>query len=169
MNNYAKNGIRFVLLLLLQVFIVNNLRIGSYINPYVYVVFVLLLPFSIPGWLLLILGFGMGLAVDWFMATPGLHAGATLFMAFLRPAIIRLVSGAQTPDADESPGISDKGKRWFITYSFTLVLLHHTVLFFLEAFSFYQLKDTIFRIGLSSLFTELLILLIVFFISKPHK
>lgn len=169
MNSYAKNAIRFVLLLLLQVFIVNNIRIGGFINPYVYILFVLLLPFSVPGWLLLVLGFVMGLAVDWFMATPGLHAGATLFMAFLRPAIIRLVSGAQAPDADESPGISDKGKRWFITYSFTLVLLHHTVLFFMEAFTFAQLTDTIFRIGLSSLFTEFLILLIVFLITKPHK
>jgi hypothetical protein len=169
MNSYAKYAIRFALLLLLQVLLVNNLRIGGYINPYVYVLFVLLLPYSIPGWLLLICGFGIGLAVDWFMATPGLHAGATLFMAFLRPAIIRLVSGAQAPDADGSPGISDKGKRWFFTYSFTLVLLHHSALFFLEAFSFAQFTDTIFRIGLSSLFTEILILLLVFFVTKPYK
>jgi len=155
MNSYAKYAIRFALLLLLQVLLVNNLRIGGYINPYVYVLFVLLLPYSIPGWLLLICGFGIGLA--------------TLFMAFLRPAIIRLVSGAQAPDADGSPGISDKGKRWFFTYSFTLVLLHHSALFFLEAFSFAQFTDTIFRIGLSSLFTEILILLLVFFVTKPYK
>lgn len=169
MNSYAKNAIRFVLLLLLQVFIVNNIRIGAYINPYVYVLFVLLLPFSVPGWLLLILGFSMGLAVDWFMATPGLHAGATLFLAFMRPAVIRLVSGAQSPDTDESPGMYDKGKRWFLTYSFTLILLHHTVLFFLEAFSFARFTDTILRISLSTFFTELIILLIVFFITKPKK
>lgn len=169
MNNYGKLIIQFLALILLQVLILNHIRVGLYINPYVYILFVLLLPFSTPRWLLLVLGFVTGLTVDWFTATPGLHAGATVFMAFMRPSIIKLVSGNREIDPDESPGIHATGKRWFFAYSFLLVMLHHATLFFLEVFSFAQAKDTLLRVLSSTFFSELIILLLLFFFSKTKK
>ena len=169
MNSYILNGLRFVLLLLLQVLIVNNIRLGLYINPYVYVLFTLLLPFSTPRWVLLFTAFAMGISVDWFMATPGLHSGANVLMAFLRPWVIRLVSGTQVQDFDESNNILSKDKTWFFTYSTMLVMIHHTALFFLEAFSFQQFGHTLLRILLSVIVTEALLLLMVYFFTVKRK
>jgi hypothetical protein len=169
MNSYIINGLRFVLLLLLQVLIVNNIRIGLYINPYVYILFILLLPFSTPRWVLLVLAFALGLSVDWFMSTTGLHASATVLMAFLRPWVIRLVSGTQVQDFDESNNILSKDKTWFFTYSVMLVIFHQTALYFLEAFSFHQFGHTLLRIFLSVVVTEALILMMVYFFTVNRK
>lgn len=169
MNNYGKHILQFFALLLFQVLILNHIRIGLYINPYVYVLFILLLPFSTPRWFLLVAAFLTGLAIDWFAATPGLHAGATVFMAFMRPFIIKAVSGNRELDPDAGPGLRSTGKRWFVVYSFLLVLLHHAALVFLEVFSFAQLKDTLLRLFSSALFSELIILLLLFFFSKTKK
>ncbi len=169
MNNYLINVLRFVLLLFLQVLILNNIRVGFFINPFVYILFVLLLPFSTPKWLLLISAFAMGLSVDWFMTTPGLHTSATVFMAFLRPTVIRIVSGPKMMVEDENNSILQKDKNWFFIYSTLLVLVHHISLFFLEAFSFNQLGHTFLRILLSVIFTEIIILLLVYFFAVGKK
>lgn len=169
MNNYLINVLRFVLLLFLQVLILNNIRVGFFINPFIYILFVLLLPFSTPKWLLLISAFAMGLSIDWFMATPGLHTSATVFMAFLRPTVIRIVSGPKMMVEDENNSILQKDKNWFFIYSTLLVLVHHISLFFLEAFSFNQLGHTFLRILLSVIFSEIIILLLVYFFAVGKK
>ena len=96
MNKTALQIIRFVVLVLFQVLVVNHIRLGGYVHPYIYMIFILLLPINIQNWQLLLLGFGLGLAVDLFTGTPGLHAGATTLMAFCRPRIIKLISGNES-------------------------------------------------------------------------
>jgi rod shape-determining protein MreD len=169
MNKGIQGALRLIGLVLLQVLILNHIRIGGYINPYVYPLFVLLLPFSTPGWLLLLAGFTTGLLVDFFMATPGLHAGATLFLAFMRPSVVRLVTGTKEPENANIPNLSSMGGRWFFAYSITLISLHHLFLFVLESFSFIQLGSTILRVLLSIPVTEILILLLVYFFKPSRK
>ena len=91
-NTLIRNILRFVILLIVQVMVFDNLRLGSYIHPCVYVLFVLLLPFDTPKWRLLIDAFLIGIAVDIFNGTPGLNAAATVLMAFVRPFIIGITS-----------------------------------------------------------------------------
>lgn len=95
MNKSVQQIIRFVVLVLFQVLVVNHIRLGGYVHPYIYLIFVMLLPFNTPKWQILVLGFTLGLTIDLFTGTPGLHAGATTLMAFCRPSIIRLISGNQ--------------------------------------------------------------------------
>ena len=66
MNQILKNTLRFVILVFIQVAILNNIQISGFINPYVYVLFILLLPFETPNWVLLVLSFFLGLSVDIF-------------------------------------------------------------------------------------------------------
>ena len=87
-----RNLLRFAVLVLVQVLILNNIQISGYLNPYVYVLFVLLLPFETPNWLLLVVAFLLGLSIDLFSQTPGIHAFATVFMAFFRPFILNVLS-----------------------------------------------------------------------------
>ena len=80
---FGRNIIRFVILVLLQVLVLDNIQISGHIVPHFYVLFILLMPFETPNWLLLLTAFALGLSVDMFNHTLGMHAAATVFMASL--------------------------------------------------------------------------------------
>ncbi len=149
----------FVVLIALQVLVFGNINLSGYINPYVYILFILLLPFSIPNWVLLFIGFITGFMVDYFMNTLGLHTSATLILAFARPTILSWMSYRDDLDRFDSPGIGSSGLEWFIRYAVIAVIVHHTALFMLETFSFYHFHITLLRILLSSLFTTFFIVI----------
>jgi rod shape-determining protein MreD len=155
-----KNIIRFIFLALLQVLILDNIRFSGYINPYLYVLFILLLPFYLPDWLLIILAFLLGFTIDMFTNTAGLHSAATVMLAFLRPFIIRKSYKKQEYDAPVSrPSIQLLGFRWFTIYSLILITIHHIVLFYLEAFNLSDFFPTLFRAGISVIATMILVIL----------
>src|ERR1043165_118923 len=86
------NLFRLLLLLLAQLFIFNNINFSSFINPYVFPLFILLLPFEMPRWLLMLAGFSAGLLLDVCMTTTGMHAAAGLLIAYLRPFLINIIT-----------------------------------------------------------------------------
>lgn len=171
MNNVVvKNIIRFIILVLIQVFVLNNIRINGYINPYLYILFILLLPFETPGWLLLISSFLLGFSIDIFVHTPGLHTAASVFIAFSRPGVIRLISGNKAIEQGMAPGVRDMGFSWFFVYSLILIFLHHLLLFYLEIFRFNEFFETLYRLGLSTLSTLILVFVVEYlFINKKDK
>lgn len=133
MNNVVvKNIVRFLLVVLLQVFILNKMNLFGYLNPFVYVLFIILLPFQTNKMLLLLLAFGTGLTIDIFGDTPGLHTAATVFMAFLRPSLISGFFGRLEFTQNEEPGINKLGFGGFSRYMIVLVVIHHFILFFLK-------------------------------------
>ena len=154
-----KNITRFIFLILFQVWILNNVRLGGYINPYFYVYFVLLLPFSTPRWLLLVSSFMLGFIMDLLMNTPGVNAFATTLMAFARPFVISLISTGTEYEIGERPSIKNQDMTWFVYYCVILILIHHTALFFIEVFRVGEFFATFFRVILSSAFTFLLVMI----------
>ncbi|MFZ4401744.1 MAG: rod shape-determining protein MreD [Bacteroidales bacterium] len=169
MNNlYFRNILRFLLLILLQVLVFDNMEIRGYINPYIYVLFILLIPFETPPWLLLISAFLLGFGVDLFSDTMGMHTAASVFMAFCRPGILRFVFSSKDYEIGITPGISDLGIEWFLKYSLILVFLHHLVFFYLEVFTFHEFFYTFARVILSTLTTVLFIVIgqYLFYIKK---
>lgn len=170
MNNiYIQNIIRFIALVLVQIIVLDNINFNGYVNPYLYVYFILLLPIEISGWLLLISSFILGSVIDMFAHTPGMHASASVMMAFSRPFLIKSLSARGDYDAGTKPGIADLGFRWFFVYSLVLVLIHHIVLFFLEVFRFSNFFDTLLRSLYSVAFTIVLIILTQFLFYKSRK
>ena len=161
--------IRYFIIVVIQVFVLNKIQIGGYINPFFYVFFILILPFDIPKYLLLILAFILGLTVDMFSDTAGLHTSAAVFMAFLRPAIIRATSVKKEFDPNSYPGLHNMDFSWIVTYSIILILAHHAFLFFLEVFSFSDFFSTLWRSIVSTFFTFLLVLIGFFIESKPKR
>lgn len=153
------NFIRFVFLILFQVLILNNINLGGYVNPFFYVYFILLLPFSTPRWALLGLAFLLGMGIDIFTNTPGLNATACVAMAFARPFIINIISTSTESLIGVNPKIRNQGIKWFFYYALILILIHHTVLFYLEVFRFEEFFQTLFRILVSSALTLLFVLL----------
>ncbi|MBU2651172.1 MAG: rod shape-determining protein MreD [Bacteroidetes bacterium] len=149
----------FILLILFQVLILNNIRLNGYINPYFYVLFIIILPFQTPKWLFLISGFILGLIIDIFMHSVGIHTAATTFMAFLRPGVIRFLTGNREIEPEMKPCIRDMGFSWFFMYSLILVFFHHLVLFYLEVFRMDEFFKTLGMVVFSTILTLIMIIL----------
>ena len=151
--------LRFIILVLIQVLIFNNIELSGYINPYIYILFILLLPFDTPGWLLLLLGFLLGISIDIFSDTPGMHTIATTLTAFLRPFVLDIIAPRDGYETGANPRISNYGLTWFLRYAGILTVIHHFVLFYIEIFHFGGFFPTLFRVILSSAVTLLIIVL----------
>ena len=162
-NSILRFGLIFILLILLQVLLLNNIQFSGYINPYVYVMFILLLPIEIPSWLLLLLSFATGLIIDFFSGSPGMHTSATVLAGFIRPYILRIVSPKDGYESGSDPSMMIYGFRWFFLYTLLMVLVHHTTLFYLEIFRFADFFRTMLRVILSTMFSMTFILLIEFY------
>jgi len=154
-----RNILRFVFLVLLQVLILNNIQLSGFINPYLYVLFILLLPFETPKWALLVIAFLLGLSIDAFTDTLGMHASATVLMAFFRPYVLNIISPRDGYDAGTFPRLYYFGFTWFLKYSVILILIHHFCLFYLEVFRLSDFFFTLWKIILSSFFSLILIII----------
>ena len=163
------NIARFFLLLILQVLVLNKISFYGFLNPYVYILFILLLPFETPGWLLLLLSFIAGLSVDFFIGTMGLHAAAAVFTGFVKPGVVKLVGEKPDYDITTQPTLKEMGFKWFLAYAATMTFLHHIVLNFIDVFSFREFWQTFLRIIISSVFTLLFILLIEYIFTSRRE
>lgn len=162
----ARNIIRFLVVILIQALILNNIMLHGYLNPYFYIIFILLLPFETPRWLLLVSGFALGISVDLFANTLGMHTAATVFIAFLRPWILSLFSPRDGYEPETLPTVHFYGITWFVSYALVLTFLHHLVLFYIEVFHFQEFFSTFLRVFLSTLLTASTIILSQFFIFR---
>lgn len=152
--------LRFFALVLLQVLIVKNIELGSYMNPFMYVLFILLLPVNTPGTVLLVVSFLTGMVVDMFYDTMGMHAAACVFTAFCRPGIIKFISPREGYEDGTEPSLQQFGLPWFFSYAGILVLIHHLFLFYIERFSFTGFFSTLLKSLASGLVSMVLMVLI---------
>ncbi len=162
-NSIFRYILIFILLVLFQVLLFNNIQFSGYINPYIYVLFILLLPVDIPAWLLLIISFFTGVIIDYFSGSPGIHSSATVLTGFIRPYVLRFISPRDGYESGASPSMQAYGFRWFLTYSVIIILVHHTALFYFEVFRLTDFFRTLLRVILSSMFSIIFILLIEFY------
>lgn len=168
MNNKVLSNIsRFIILVFLQVLILNNINFAGYINPYLYVLFILLYPFAGNQSLFLFLSFLLGLSIDIFEDSGGINAAACLVAAFVRPNFLRFSFGISYDHQNIRLAATPFGAKF--SYVFLMVLVHHFVLFSLEMFSLNHilliLKKTLF----SSIFTVILTLLSLTLFSRKYR
>ena len=168
MNKGFQHIVRFIILIAVQVLIFNNVQISGYLNPYVYILFIMLLPPKLPKALVLILAFVMGFTIDTFADSYGIHTAASVLLAYIRPSILSLVS---VKGGEDLEGISIKQLNFgrFFTYSGILCLIHHFTLLYLEAFRLNEFLDTFTRALFSTAISLLLILMIESLRSNPQK
>jgi hypothetical protein len=163
---YIRYILMFFVVILLQVLLLDNIQLGGYLSPFFYILFILLLPFEIPSWLLLSFAFLLGFSVDLFNGTPGMHAASSVFMAFMRPFTLKNFSPRDGYESGTYPRVHFYGLEWFTKYTLILVLSHHFFLFFIEAFRFSDIFFTLSRIVLSTILTSIIIVLSQFFIYR---
>ena len=157
MLRVIQNIFLFFVLVLMQVLVLNNIQFLGFVNPYIYVLFILSLPARTPRWFVLILGFILGLAIDTFSNTLGMHTAATVLVAYARSFVIKLFTSIDEGN-NPIPSFHSFGVGAYVKYTFVMVVLHHSSLFFLESFSFSNFWLVFFKIILSSAITILIIL-----------
>ncbi|MBT8271456.1 MAG: rod shape-determining protein MreD [Flavobacteriaceae bacterium] len=166
-NQVTLNIIRFVVLVLVQSLVLNNINFLGYVNPYIYVLFILLYPIQNNRLLFIFLSFLLGLGVDLFLDSGGVHAAASVFIAYIRPVVLKFAFGMTYEHQTVKIGQSEIGQRF--TYMGLLILIHHLVLISLEVFNSGKilliLKKTLF----SSIFTLILCVLITILFSQKSK
>jgi rod shape-determining protein MreD len=157
---------RFLILIVVQILLFNHINFLGYVNPYPYILFILVFPFTGNKSLLIFLGFLLGLFVDIFSDSGGVHAAACVFIAYLRPLLLKFSFGVSYEFNTIKLSKADFGAR--ITYISVAVVLHHLVLFLLEIFNISHivlaLKSTLF----SSIFTIVLLLCITLLFSRKN-
>lgn len=138
MNDFVRNIIRFTVLIGVQVFVLFQVKpLHQFIVPYVYFLFILWLPFRVPQVTLTFLGFLLGITLDYFTKTPGLHAAPCTLIAFLRPRLIGMLIFQEGDDKSyREPSLASMGLFPYATYVLILTLLHHVFLVFLEWIQF---------------------------------
>ena len=141
MNNiWVNHIIRFILYIALQVFVLKEINlVGSnqnYIFIMIYQVAILTLPIKIPQFFMILIAFSIGFIVDLFYLSPGVHAGACLWMVVCRPIVLRMFEPKNGYQTDISPTISNLGVVWFAKYASVLLFIFFLSYFILEIFTF---------------------------------
>lgn len=147
-----------MLLVAVQILIINNIELGRFINPFLYVLFIIILPFETPKWLVLLSAFVIGITMDMFSDTGGMHAAACVFMGYIRPGVLKLFSPRDGYEFGTQPTVQYLGVPWFLSYAGILILSHHLILFYVEIFRFSEFFSTLLRVIISSFFTLFLVI-----------
>lgn len=160
------NFFRFILLLAIQIIVFNNMNFYGYISPFPYILFIILYPVNGNKTALLASSFILGLLLDMFTNSGGVHATACLILAYFRPFIFKFSFGLSYEY--QTVKLNDVLTPERFSFLLVAILLHHIVLFILEAFEFSFILEVLLRTLLSSAFTLLLCITIIYLI-KPNK
>ena len=166
-NQIFINTVRFFILMLLQVIVLNHINLLGYVNPYAYVIFILLFPFDGNKTLLILLSFLLGLCIELFSDSGGVHAAACVLIGFLRPILLKFSFGVSYQyNAVKLNKVTFKER---LLYIILMVFIHHFMLFSLEVFSLSHisliLKSTLF----SGIFSTLLIVCILLLFKRKEN
>ncbi|MDP3556157.1 MAG: rod shape-determining protein MreD [Bacteroidota bacterium] len=157
------------MLILVQVLIIQNINLSSYVILLPYVLVIILLPFELSRLTVLFISFFLGIIIDYFFDSSGLHASACTLMGFSRYYVLKFISPRDGYDVGVQPTVTDMGLAWFLSYAGTLVLIHHFFFFYLEVFRFSEFFRTFSRAALSSIGTFILIYLLQFLFFTTRK
>ncbi|WP_118972105.1 rod shape-determining protein MreD [Taibaiella koreensis] len=175
MSIYLRNVFRFILLVLIQVLLLNKIPLRWWSNPgglppytpYIYPLFILLLPLSTPVPFLLIVSFTMGITIDAFMDTGGMHAAACVLMAFFRTNVLTLLLPKRIAEYQNmSPNTKSMGWTPFMTYAAILLALHHVFFYIIEIWSFHSIGYMLMKILISLLTSLVFVALYSLFFSS---
>lgn len=171
MNNVLANIFRFLLLIVLQIFVCNAIHLFGFVTPALYIMALLLLPLELPKGVQYIIGFFTGFVIDMFTHTLGVNSFACVVLMFVRPYLVRLLNGRSTIEGVDRPIPGVKDFKWLALYAVILSLLHQFFVVMLEVSSFKNFGHTALAILGNFLFTVFVILCVeyIFFPIKRNK
>ena len=153
-------AIRFIAYVGVQVVLLKNLVVFDSAFCLVYIGFLLFMPIDIGRPLLMLIGFFLGLSVDIFYDSLGVHAASAVLIGFIRPTWIDVLTPQGGYDASIAPGFQRMGFGWYFAYTGLLLFIHHLTIFYIEAGGFHLFFFTLVKVIFSTLFTFLILLVI---------
>lgn len=169
MRTVVVHSIRFLFFVFAQALIFNQLEIGWGIQPMIYPIFILLLPFEIAIIPMLFIAFAMGICIDAMSNTYGLHTSSLLLFAYLRPVIFKVFSPRDGYDSLKEGNVFEMGQRWFLYVFGSLLLIHHFWFFMVEIFKFNEIGYVLRKLILSSIVSYIFCILFQFIFLKRTK
>ncbi len=171
MSSLLKNIIRFALFILVQAFVLNKIpALHQFIKPYLYFLYILWLPFSIPRSFLLIVAFIFGLSMGYFTGNPGLYLIPCLVIAFLRPFLINILLPQETTEVSYAePSLKSMGWAPYSVYVIILTFVHHAVIVFIEWMSVGNFLFFVGKVAGSTAISLLLIFITEMLFSRKAK
>lgn len=160
------NIARFILLLVAQVLIFNNINFFGYLNPFPYVLFIILYPVNGNKSALLLASFLLGIIMDMFCNSGGVHAAASITLAYLRPTFFRFAFGVSYEY--QTVKINDKLTPERFSFILISIVTHHFVLFVLETFRLNFFFNILIQTIFSTIFT-IIVSIIIIYLFKPSK
>ncbi len=160
------NIARFFILLIIQIVVFNNINLFGFISPFPYVLFIILYPVNGNKSGLLITSFFLGIILDMFSNSGGIHTAACITLAYFRPAVFKFAFGVSYEY--QTIKLNDSLTPERFSFILVSVLLHHAILFVLEAFQFSLIWDILVRTILSSIITIIICIILIYLI-KPNK
>lgn len=161
------NIFRFVLLLAVQIIVFNNMNFLGYISPYPYLLFIILFPVNGNKFGLLAASFFLGLGMDLFSNSAGFHTTACIVLAYFRPYLFKVAFGLSYEY--QTIKMNDILTPERFTFLLLSVFMHHIILFILEVFKFSLVFDILLRTLLSSIFTLVLCIIIIYLTKTSRR
>lgn len=171
MSRLVKNIIRFILLILVQVFVLDRIHLHHLVTPYLYFLFILWMPFQLSRTAQMLIAFALGFTLDSFRHNPGFHAAACVLIAYFRPFLINILIPQEGADNNyEEPSAKSMGGFLpYLIYAGVLTFIHHAWLFFLEAMQFGNFLYFIVKTLLSTAVSLLLIIVAELLFSRKQQ
>jgi hypothetical protein len=168
-NSVVFYTVWFVALVVSQILVFNQFELGFGIHIMVYPMFILLLPFDVRPVLLMMLSFVVGITIDWYTNSFGLHTSSAVLLAYVRPRLYNVLEPREGYDNLRRPNLRDMGRGWFITIYLFALLIHHFWFFALEIFKFSEIFFILKKTVLSTISSFLVIGLVQIIFFKKGK
>ena len=172
MNKNLKNALIAALLVVIQVFLLNNIQLrgmlDAFVAPCIYLMYLLLMPMGTPHVRIQFVAFALGFSVDFLSGTLGINTAACVLLAFLRPSMLKLLNREER-NKGTRPSVHLFGWKSFFWYAFTLTFVFHLALCLLEVFTLSDFHLTLLRALLSAAASTVLILMIELIFDKKEK
>ena len=156
-RNYIMQVIYFVLYVLVQSLLFNQFIIYDKAFCFVYISFLLMMPLEVGPMLYLLIAFVPGVSVDIFSDTHGMHAAASVLLAFVRPHWLNIITPRGGYEGINVTTLKLMGFQWFFVYALPLILIHHLVLFYVEAGSSAMFFFTLVKVLASTALTFVMV------------
>lgn len=158
--------VSFLFFALLQGIVFKNIILFEYAFCFIYVYYLLSLPVDTRPLVAILVGFGIGLIVDMFYDTGGIHAAASVLLMFVRSKWLNMITPQGGFDIGASPSIKISGSLWYVGYAVPAIFLHQLVLFYTESYGFGMFWFTLYKVILSTIFTFIMCIVLQVLFSK---
>ena len=147
----------YILVMVLQVLLFDQLQLWGACHPYIYLLCLLMMPITLPPIADMLIGGIIGLIMDMFCNSLGVHTASCILIMFLRPYLLGVILNDKDR-LNEQVSLRSIGMEAFIKYVVIMVVVHHLTVFSLAAWSWYHIGFVLLETAVSSAITIFVII-----------